>query len=107
MPVADLGTMAVVEDPTGASIGVWQPGLHRGFGVLGEANTPGWFELHARDYQAAVGFYREVFGLGHRGGRRYPGVPVHRAGRSGRWVAGRDHGRRRVRARGARGAVVG
>ena len=62
MPVADLGTMAVVEDPTGASIGVWQPGLHRGFGVLGEANTPGWFELHARDYQAAVVFYREVFG---------------------------------------------
>jgi predicted enzyme related to lactoylglutathione lyase len=33
-----------------------------GFGVLGEPGTPSWFELHTRDYQAAVTFYREVFG---------------------------------------------
>jgi uncharacterized protein len=62
MPIADLGTMAVVSDTGGASIGVWQPGTHPGFRILGEAGTPSWFELHTRDYQAAVTFYREVFG---------------------------------------------
>ncbi|MDQ2884216.1 MAG: VOC family protein [Actinomycetota bacterium] len=62
MDVGDLGTMAVVSDPGGAGIGVWQAGLHQGFGLLGEPGTPSWFELHTRDYQGAVTFYREVFG---------------------------------------------
>jgi len=62
MQVGDLGTMAYVTDPGGASIGVWQPGLHRGFGVLGEPGAPSWFELHTRDYEAALAFYRGVFG---------------------------------------------
>jgi predicted enzyme related to lactoylglutathione lyase len=61
MPVADLGTMAVVTDNGGAAIGIWQPGLHKGFGILGEAGTPSWFELHTRDYDAAIAFYRDVF----------------------------------------------
>jgi predicted enzyme related to lactoylglutathione lyase len=61
MDVADLGTMAVVSDPGGAVIGMWQPGLHHGFGVYAEPGTPTWFELHTRDYDAAVGFYRDVF----------------------------------------------
>ncbi len=61
MAVGDLGSMAVVSDPGGAVIGVWQPGLHRGFGVFGESGTPSWFELHTRDYQAVVDFYRDVF----------------------------------------------
>ncbi len=59
--VADLGTMAVVADPGGAGIGVWQPGRHPGFGIHGESGAPAWFELLTRDYQAAVGFYRDVF----------------------------------------------
>ncbi|HEU0088569.1 MAG TPA: VOC family protein [Pseudonocardiaceae bacterium] len=62
MDVADLGTMAVVADPGGAGIGMWQPGLHQGFGILGEPGTPSWFELHTRNYQAVVDFYRTVFG---------------------------------------------
>ncbi len=62
MDVGDLGTMAVVSDSGGAGLGVWQPGLHQGFGVLGETGAPSWFELHTRDYQAAVAFYRNVFG---------------------------------------------
>jgi len=61
MAVADLGVMAHVIDPGGASIGVWQPGLHKGFGVFGEPNTPGWFELHTRDHAKSVDFYRDVF----------------------------------------------
>jgi predicted enzyme related to lactoylglutathione lyase len=61
MAVGELGTMAVISDPGGAAIGVWQPGLHKGFGLFGESGTPSWFELHTTDYQGAVPFYRNVF----------------------------------------------
>ena len=61
MDVGDLGTMAVVVDPGGAAIGLWQPGLHPGFGVVGEPATPTWFELFTRDYETVVAFYRDVF----------------------------------------------
>lgn len=64
MEVADLGTMAVIGDPGGATVGVWQPGRHQGFTVLAEAGAPGWFELMTRDYESAVAFYRDVFHLG-------------------------------------------
>lgn len=62
MRVGDQGTMAFLGDPGGAGIGVWQPGRHQGFGVLDEPGAPSWFELHTRDYQAALDFYRTVFG---------------------------------------------
>jgi predicted enzyme related to lactoylglutathione lyase len=62
MPVGDLGTMGVVADPSGAMIGMWQPGTHTGFGRWMDDGTPGWFELHTRDYEAALGFYTDVFG---------------------------------------------
>jgi predicted enzyme related to lactoylglutathione lyase len=61
MDVGELGTMAFVIDAGQARIGVWQPGIHKGFGILGEPGTPGWFELHTRDYDATVEFYRQVF----------------------------------------------
>ena len=61
MQVGDMGTMAVLADAGGAAVGVWQPGTHTGFGVLTEAGAPSWFELHTRDYDAAVAFYRDVF----------------------------------------------
>jgi len=61
MQVGDMGTMAVLADPTGAAVGVWQPDTHTGFGVLTEAGAPSWFELHTRDYDKAVAFYRDVF----------------------------------------------
>jgi predicted enzyme related to lactoylglutathione lyase len=62
MPVADLGTMGVVSDPGGSRIGLWQPGTHKGFGTIDEANAPSWFELHTHRYDASVAFYRAVFG---------------------------------------------
>ena len=62
MEVMDLGSMAMIADPGGAAIGVWQPALHKGFGVFGEAGAPGWFELHTRDYDTVIPFYRDVFG---------------------------------------------
>jgi uncharacterized protein len=65
MPVTDvmtLGRMAVVSDPTGAAVGIWQALDFQGFGVLAEPGTAAWFELRTKDYDAAVDFYREVFG---------------------------------------------
>jgi predicted enzyme related to lactoylglutathione lyase len=61
MEVMELGSMAVLTDPGQAAIGAWQPGLHKGFGVIAEPGTAAWFELHTREYDASVRFYREVF----------------------------------------------
>lgn len=61
MQVGSFGSMAVVTDPTGAVIGMWQPDEHRGF-VYMEPNAPGWCELHTRDFQGAIDFYEDVFG---------------------------------------------
>jgi uncharacterized protein len=64
MEVADLGTQAIIEDPGGARIGIWQPGAFPGFGAIGtgKPGTPAWFELHARDHAGAVAFYRAALG---------------------------------------------
>jgi predicted enzyme related to lactoylglutathione lyase len=62
MAVGDLGKMAVLSDPTGASVGLWEAGTHKGMGAVADPDTPGWFELHTRDFDTAVGFYRDVFG---------------------------------------------
>ncbi len=62
MAIEDIGSQAVMVDPTGANLGAWQPGTFPGFTELGENGTPSWFELHTRDYATAVDFYRTVFG---------------------------------------------
>jgi hypothetical protein len=61
MAVADLGIQAILDDPTGAHLGAWQPGTFPGFTVLNEQGFPSWFELFTRDHDAAVAFYRSVF----------------------------------------------
>jgi uncharacterized protein len=58
----ELGTMAIAGDPGGAQVGIWQPGTHKGFGIIAEPGAPAWFELHTRSYDASVQFYRDVFG---------------------------------------------
>lgn len=60
--VADLGTFGSVIDPGGAAIGLWQAKSFAGFGTPRGAGSPRWFELHSTAYDAAVQFYREVFG---------------------------------------------
>jgi uncharacterized protein len=61
MAVADLGSQAILNDPTGAHLGVWQAATFPGFTVLNENGTPGWFELHTRDFDKSVAFYRSTF----------------------------------------------
>jgi predicted enzyme related to lactoylglutathione lyase len=62
--VMDVGRMAVFADPTGAAIGVWQPKLHKGAGIVNEPGTLTWNELMTTDTAAAEGFYATVFGWG-------------------------------------------
>ena len=62
VPVGDEGIMAIVADPSGAVIGMWEPKEHRCFGWISEPGAPAWFELHTLDYDAALPFYEQVFG---------------------------------------------
>lgn len=62
MTVGEQGRMAVFVDASGGVVGAWQPAEHKGFGLIGENGAPAWFELVTKDYDAALPFYRDVFG---------------------------------------------
>lgn len=62
MQVMDAGHMAILSDPTGAAISVWQPNEHVGAGVANEPGTWSWNELLTRDVDTARDFYSKVFG---------------------------------------------
>lgn len=62
MDIPAKGRMALLTDPADGFVGLWQPGGHRGFEVFGEHGAPAYHQLTTRDYAAALGFYREVFG---------------------------------------------
>lgn len=62
MDVLDAGRMAVFADPTGAPFSVWQPGAHKGSGLVNEPGSFTWNELNSRDPGAAAAFYARVFG---------------------------------------------
>ena len=62
MQIGDLGHMAMVADPSGAAIGIWQPLSMTGISTRAEEGAPGWFELLTGGYDAVVPFYENVFG---------------------------------------------
>jgi predicted enzyme related to lactoylglutathione lyase len=62
MDVTQNGRFAMLGDPGGAGIGVWQPREVSGFEIRGEPGAAAWFELHTAAYDESVAFYREVFG---------------------------------------------
>src|SRR4029077_645089 len=55
MAVGDQGHMAVIQDPSGAYLGIWQPLAMAGSTRIGEANSFGWSELNARGVEKAKG----------------------------------------------------
>lgn len=61
MVVGELGTMAVVADPGGSTVGVWEARAHAGFGRYAEVGTPRWFDLQTTRYDACLAFYRDAF----------------------------------------------
>jgi predicted enzyme related to lactoylglutathione lyase len=60
--VMDYGRMAVVQDPTGAILSLWQPGAHVGARVINEPGSFCWNELYTRDPKKAADFYSALFG---------------------------------------------
>ncbi|MEE9414045.1 MAG: VOC family protein [Acidimicrobiales bacterium] len=62
MQVMESGQMAVVVDPTGAVICLWQAGDHIGAELVNQQGTLAWNELQTSDVGAATTFYKELFG---------------------------------------------
>ncbi len=60
--VMDGGRMAVLADPTGGVVCVWEPKAGIGAGLINEPGTLCWNELMTADLGAANAFYRQVFG---------------------------------------------
>jgi uncharacterized protein len=58
--VQDAGRMAVVQDPTGAIVSLWQAKGHIGAGLVNEVNTFCWAELQTRGADRAAEFYQSV-----------------------------------------------
>jgi predicted enzyme related to lactoylglutathione lyase len=60
--VMEVGRMAVIADPTGAALCLWEPRTNIGAALV---NTPGamtWNDLLTPDAEAAAVFYGELFG---------------------------------------------
>ena len=63
MDVMEMGRMAFVRDPSGATVGLWQPGTQKGTAVEDEPGAPCWYELHTTtEYERTIEFYERVFG---------------------------------------------
>ena len=56
------GRMAIVADPSGGVLGLWEPHDHRGSGLVGEPGAFAWHELLSRDPAASRDFLTAVFG---------------------------------------------
>jgi predicted enzyme related to lactoylglutathione lyase len=60
--VMQHGRMAVVCDPAGAFLALWEPREHKGVQIRDEPNTLCWNELYTKDTAAAARFYTGLFG---------------------------------------------
>jgi Predicted enzyme related to lactoylglutathione lyase len=62
--VMEAGRMAVIQDPTGGVLAVWEARKYPGAGLLGEPGALCWNELCTRDPARAGAFYGDLFGWG-------------------------------------------
>ena len=62
MDVMDAGRTAVIQDPSGAVLGLWQPNRHRGAQLWNEPGAICWNELLTNDPDQAERFFSELFG---------------------------------------------
>ncbi len=60
--VMDIGRMSVIQDPTGATLAMWQARQRSGFGVTGIDGTLCWADLSTNDPERAARFYTELLG---------------------------------------------
>ena len=62
MRAMEFGRFGFLSDPTGAALGIWEPGDHTGFEIVTETNSVCWHELATRDMDGAAEFFEELFG---------------------------------------------
>ncbi len=62
LDVMDAGRMAVITDPEGAVLSLWQAGRHKGATVVNEHGALNFNGLATRDVERAKAFYGAVFG---------------------------------------------
>jgi predicted enzyme related to lactoylglutathione lyase len=62
MDVMDVGRTALIQDPTGGVIALWQAKPHGGGGLADGPGTPCWHELTSTDAMEATAFYAALFG---------------------------------------------
>jgi predicted enzyme related to lactoylglutathione lyase len=60
--VLDSGRMAVVQDPTGALLSLWQAGRHAGARLVNDPGCLTWNDLATPDPDAAAAFFGELLG---------------------------------------------
>jgi uncharacterized protein len=60
--IPNVGRFAVLQDPTGANISVFQVGQHQGMKVFGEVGALCWADLNTRDPETATKFYGDWLG---------------------------------------------
>jgi predicted enzyme related to lactoylglutathione lyase len=64
-PAATLGTVAttaLIADPVGGKVGLWQPIEHTGYRRYNELSALMWSEHHSRDYLKSAAFFGAAFG---------------------------------------------
>ncbi|MEM9953652.1 MAG: VOC family protein [Chloroflexota bacterium] len=60
--VFDSGRMMAIQDPTGATVNLWQTGTHIGAGLVNTVGAMMWNELTTPDVQKATDFYGGLLG---------------------------------------------
>ncbi|HUR94786.1 MAG TPA: VOC family protein [Gemmatimonadales bacterium] len=60
--VLDVGRMAMVQDPAGAVVALWEARRHAGAGIVGETSSICWNELATTDTDRAGTFYTGLLG---------------------------------------------
>lgn len=60
--IPNVGRMAVLQDPVGAIVAIFQPGHHKGVGIYGENGAFCWADLQTPDRERSAKFYGSVFG---------------------------------------------
>ncbi len=62
MDIMDAGRMSMVQDPTGAVLGLWQAKQHLGAALWNQPGAICWNELLTHDVEKARGFFADVLG---------------------------------------------
>ena len=58
----NAGRLALLTDPTGANVALWEPGRRKGVELVNEPGSWNWSLLSTPDPARAAAFYAEVFG---------------------------------------------